>query len=141
MAKKENKTNKEKKHFWKDYKAEIKKVIWPTPKQLINSTVAIITMVLVVTVIVFVLDLAFDAFNKYALTNLQEAVQPTTSDESSENSSDEASDSSKDIEDSSADAEVTNSEEATAEENKATETGTTTENAGNAENTATENQQ
>ena len=28
MAKKENKTNK---HFLKDFKAELKKVIWPTP--------------------------------------------------------------------------------------------------------------
>ncbi len=39
MAKKEAKSNKEnfknKKHFLKDFKAELKKVIWPTPKQLL----------------------------------------------------------------------------------------------------------
>ena len=30
------KETKNKKHFFKDFKAELKKVIWPTPKQLIN---------------------------------------------------------------------------------------------------------
>ena len=34
MAKNESKNdNKVKKHFFKDFKAELKKVIWPTPKQ------------------------------------------------------------------------------------------------------------
>lgn len=75
MAKKDNKSNKENKHFFKDFKAEIKKVIWPTPKQLFNNTVAIVTMVIIVGAIVFVLDLAFDAANKYGLTNLQKSVQ------------------------------------------------------------------
>ena len=75
MAKKEKKTVKDNKHFFKDFKAEIKKVIWPTSKQLVNTTVAIITMVIVVSVIVFGLDLAFDAMNKYGLTKLQETVQ------------------------------------------------------------------
>ena len=75
MAKNDNKSNKEKKHFFRDFKAEIKKVIWPTPKQLFNNTVAIITMVLIIGAIVFVLDLVFDAANKYGLTNLQKSVQ------------------------------------------------------------------
>ena len=40
MAKKESKNeNKIKKHFFKDFKAELKKVIWPTPKQLVNNTI------------------------------------------------------------------------------------------------------
>ena len=33
---KENKSKKENKHFFKDFKAELKKVIWPTPKQLVK---------------------------------------------------------------------------------------------------------
>jgi preprotein translocase subunit SecE len=91
MAKNEKKSkNKEKKqsHFFKDFKAEIKKVIWPTPKQLLNSTVAVIAMVLIVAAIVFVLDLAFDAFSKYALTDLQETVQSISADDSSDSSND-----------------------------------------------------
>ena len=83
MAKKEKKTNKENKHFFKDFKAEIKKVIWSTSKQLVNTTVAIITMVIVVSIIVFGLDLVFDAMSKYGLTKLQETVQNIDSDEES----------------------------------------------------------
>ena len=61
MAKKENKNeNKLKKHFFKDFKAELKKVIWPTPKQLVNNTVAVVTIVLITAVIVFALDAIFD---------------------------------------------------------------------------------
>ena len=45
MAKKENKT---KKHFLKDFKAELKKVIWPTPKQLVNNTSAVLAIVLII---------------------------------------------------------------------------------------------
>ena len=62
MAKKENKTNK---HFLKDFKAELKKVIWPTPKQLVNNTSAVLAIVLITAVIVFVLDVVFDLGNKY----------------------------------------------------------------------------
>ena len=68
MAKKENKAkkqenNKNKKSFFKDFKAELKKVVWPTPKQLVNNTVAVITIVLITALIVFVLDLAFETMN------------------------------------------------------------------------------
>ena len=36
------KESKTKRHFFKDVKAELKKVIWPTKKQLVNNTVAVI---------------------------------------------------------------------------------------------------
>ena len=72
MAKKENKV---KKHFFKDFKAELKKVIWPTPKQLINNTVAVVTIVLIAAIIVFVLDVTFDSINKYGISNLQRIVK------------------------------------------------------------------
>ena len=43
MAKNENKNdNKVKKNFLKDFKAELKRVIWPTPKQLLNNTTAVV---------------------------------------------------------------------------------------------------
>ena len=64
---KETKSNKEvknKKHFWKDFKAELKKVIWPSPKQLSNKTFAVIVIVLITAAIVFVLDLVFDLLNE-----------------------------------------------------------------------------
>ena len=75
MAKKDNKNeNKAKKHFFKDFKAELKKVIWPTPKQLANNTVAVITIVLITAAIVFVLDVVFDMGNKYGISRLQNIV-------------------------------------------------------------------
>ena len=90
MAKNESKSNK---HFFKDFKAELKKVIWPTPKQLVNNTTAVVTIVLITAAIVFILDLGFDMMNKYGISKAQNAInekfnttsENTTSDESSNN--------------------------------------------------------
>ena len=76
MAKKENvKENKQKSHYFKDMKAELKKVIWPSSKQTVNNTMAVIIFTLIAAAIVFVLDLCFDSLNKYAITPLQEKIQ------------------------------------------------------------------
>lgn len=87
MAKKETKTSKEnsknKKSFFKSFKAELKKVIWPTPKQLLNNTVAVVTIVLITAAIVFVLDLTFEALNKHGVDKIKEVIG--TSNSSSEN--------------------------------------------------------
>ena len=75
MAKVESKNDsKVKKHFLRDFKAELKKVIWPTSKQLVNNTVAVVTIVLITAVIVFALDAVFDLGNKYGITKLQSIV-------------------------------------------------------------------
>ncbi len=71
-AKKETKN---KKSFFKDFKAELKKVIWPTPKQLVNNTVAVVVIVIITAAIVFVLDVAFDLFNKYGINNLKSKIR------------------------------------------------------------------
>ena len=73
MAKeaKSNKDLKNKKHFWKDFKAELKKVIWPSPKQLANKTIAVIVIVLLTAAIVFVLDLAFDLLNEKGINKIK----------------------------------------------------------------------
>ena len=75
MAKKDNKNeNKSDKHYFKSFKAELKKVIWPTPKQLVNNTVAVVTIVLITAAIVFALDVVFDMGNKYGISSLQNIV-------------------------------------------------------------------
>ena len=73
MAKdaKSNKDVKNKKHFFKDFKSELKKVIWPTPKQLSNKTLAVIVIVLITAAIVFVLDLTFDLINEKGINKLK----------------------------------------------------------------------
>lgn len=73
MAKVE-KNKKEKKHFFKDFKAELKKVIWPTPKQVANNTTAVISIVLITALIVFVLDVAFETLNTQGVDRLKSVV-------------------------------------------------------------------
>ena len=77
MAKetKSNKDLKNKKHFFKDFKAELKKVIWPTPKQVVNNTVAVIVIVLITATIVFVLDVVFDLFNEKGINRLKSNIK------------------------------------------------------------------
>ncbi|MCI9177793.1 MAG: preprotein translocase subunit SecE [Clostridia bacterium] len=92
VTKKENKEKKEKKHFFKDFKAELKRVIWPTPKQLINNTVAVITIVLITAVIVFALDFIFKTMDDYGINKLRsfvdtnnEQVQNNTTNQEAQN--------------------------------------------------------
>lgn len=88
MAKETNKSNKtnktskekkEKKSFFKDFKAELKKVSWPTFKQLVNNTSAVIAIVLIVTVIVFVLDVVFENLNTFGVEKLKALVTSSSS--------------------------------------------------------------
>ena len=74
VTKKENKENNNKRHFFKDFKAELKKVIWPTPKQLVNNTIAVVTSVLITAVIVFALDLVFEVMNDYGINKLRDVI-------------------------------------------------------------------
>ncbi len=98
MAKdaKNNKDVKNKKHFFKDFKAELKKVIWPTPKQLVNKTVAVIVIVLVTAAIVFVLDLVFDLLNEQGINrlkaNIKNSVVVENTIENTENSEENVAD-------------------------------------------------
>ena len=127
MAKKESKNeNKVKKHFFKDFKAELKKVIWPTPKQLVNNTVAVVTIVLLTAVIVFALDAVFDLGNKYGITKLQSIV-----DEKFNSEEDHNHDHNHDHE------EEKESEDANSTNENATEGETTTEGNTTTENTET----
>ena len=80
MAKKEKEiTKKQKGHYFKDMKAELKKVIWPTPKQLLNNTIAVVTIVLVTAAIVFVLDVAFESLNKHGVNKVKEVISTNNS--------------------------------------------------------------
>ena len=89
MAKKEVKNSKDKTSFMKSFKAELKKVNWPTPKQLFNNTVAVLTIVLITAVVVFVLDFTFESLNKHGINKIKEVVSNsvtnTTTEENTEN--------------------------------------------------------
>ena len=90
MAKKEVKNSKDKTSFMKSFKAELKKVSWPTPKQLFNNTVAVLAIVLVTAVIVFVLDITFETINKYGIDKIKEVVSNSATSET-DNESNEVS--------------------------------------------------
>lgn len=91
MAKKE--LNKEKnKNFGKELKSELKKVSWPTFKQLVNNTTAVITIVLIVSAIVFVLDVCFESLNDFGIGKLKALVSSNAEEEVQNNVEDETAD-------------------------------------------------
>ena len=123
MAKNDSKNeNKVKKHFFKDFKAELKKVIWPTPKQLVNNTVAVVVIVLTTAAIVFVLDAVFDLGNKYGITQLQSIVNEKF------NSEKETENTEKGQEDTSTEETDTTEENTTTDGDATGDENTTTEN-------------
>ena len=115
------KESKDKKHFFKDFKAELKRVIWPTPKQLVNNTVAVITIVLITAIIVFALDLVFELMNNYGINKIKEAVE--ASNVQMENTTNNELDNSN----------VTNEAETNSTENEENESNSEEQNANNEE--------
>ena len=71
--------SKDKKNFGKDFKAELKRVSWPSLKQLVNNTTAVVVIVIITAAIVFVLDLAFETLNKYGVGGLKAIVTSNSS--------------------------------------------------------------
>ena len=78
-ATKKDAAKKDNKSFFKEFKAELKRVSWPTPKQLVNNTIAVISIVLIVCVIVFVLDVIFESLNTYGVEKLKAIVTSSSS--------------------------------------------------------------
>ena len=113
--------DKNERHFLKDVKAELKKVIWPTPKQLLNNTLAVLAIVIVVGVIVFALDVCFEKINSLGVEILKTVVENLeTKDDSAtdnETSNEEANDTSAENDENVAETET----------NQETETETTSE--------------
>ncbi len=86
---------KKKRHFFKDFKAELKRVVWPTPKQLLNSTIAVVTIVLVIALAVFLLDFGFEFLNSQNVklqTSIQGNSTEETADENTTSEEEETSD-------------------------------------------------
>lgn len=120
-----------KRHFFKDVKAELKKVIWPTPKQLFNNTVAVIVIVLIVGAIVFLLDFCFEQLNSRGIDQLKAIVQSNDSDLVVENVESNTTANETNVE---SNTEAESTENTTSEENtETTEDTTNVENTVNAE--------
>lgn len=74
-TKKAKSNDKDKKSFAKDFKAELKKVTWPTAKQLAVKTVTVIAVVIIIAAIVFVLDIGFEKGYEFVITKTSNAIQ------------------------------------------------------------------
>ena len=123
MAKKEKKeNNKQKSRYFKDMKAELKKVIWPSAKQTANNTIAVIAFTLAIALIVFVLDVVFDFANKKGVVALQEKVKSSYG---VNNTTEESTDENANAEES--------SKEENSDEKNATKTEVKTEDSANKE--------
>ena len=59
------------KGFIKGFKAELKKVVWPTKKQLINSTLLVLVLVIALSAII----LGFDVILEFIDSKLWSAIQ------------------------------------------------------------------
>lgn len=58
-------------NFFKEVKVEtFKRIIWPTPNQVLNNTVIVLVTVLVVGVLVWVLDYLFTTVLQFTLNDL-----------------------------------------------------------------------
>ena len=89
---KESKINKVKKegkekkngNFWKDSRAELKKVTWPTAKQLFSKTAVVIAIVLIIALIVFVLDTVFDKGYEFIMNKATSNTSQTVTENANE---------------------------------------------------------
>lgn len=52
--------------YFKDARAEFKKVVWPTPKETTRNTIVVLVMCLLSAVVIFGLDSLFGLLNKMA---------------------------------------------------------------------------
>ena len=101
-AKKEQKNDSNNKKWFKEFKNELKKIIWPSKRELLENSAVVISMVVIVAVIIFVLDLAFKSLNDVSveaaksikgevtvssneITESNETESTTTSEETQEN--------------------------------------------------------
>ena len=78
MAKKDEMKDIKKNNFGKELKSELKRVTWPSFKQLANNTYAVIAIVLIVAVIVFVLDVIFENLSNFSVDKLKSFVSSNT---------------------------------------------------------------
>lgn len=125
MAKdtKKNKVKKEKKEnktFFRDFKAELKKVTWPTSKQLASKTVAVIVIVLIIAALVFALDFVFDKGYETIISKTYTAINKDDK-ENTANENETISENAVQVE------EVTDNNQIVTTENAGTETEATAE--------------
>jgi len=114
--KKEKNVKKDNKSFVKNFKAELKRVVWPTSKQMVNNVTAVIVIVLITAAIVFCLDFVFESMNKYGIDKLKTNIQSKNQEQVQTVENNEQNNNSEENKEGSSD--VVNNEEANNNENE-----------------------
>ena len=73
-----NNVKENKKSYFKEFKAELKKVSWPTFNQLVKNTVAVVTIVLITAIMIFLLDVVFETLTTKGVGAIKELVTSDT---------------------------------------------------------------
>jgi preprotein translocase subunit SecE len=63
------------KKFWKDYRSEFKKLVWPTPKQLLKNSAVVLVSVIVVGAVLALVDFGLSK-GFFALQDLIKQIMP-----------------------------------------------------------------
>lgn len=63
------------KKFWKDYRSEFKKLVWPTPKQLLKNSAVVLVSVIVVGAVLSLVDFSLSR-GFYALQDVIKQIMP-----------------------------------------------------------------
>lgn len=71
--------------FLEGLQSRIKKVKWPTAKELFNSTAAVLAIVFIVAAIVIVLDLAFESLNRLEVNGIEKLQNSIVIEENADN--------------------------------------------------------
>ena len=84
------------KRWFRDFKAELKKIIWPNRSELTENCIVVISMVVIVALIIFALDLGFKELNNLEVEGAKQIKNSITvssdnevNEENSNTSSDE----------------------------------------------------
>ncbi len=54
-------------HFFKDFRSEVKKIVWPTKKQVINNTIVVFVAMGVVGVAIWIIDFILGLLRQLSL--------------------------------------------------------------------------
>ena len=67
----EKKVKKDRGRWFREMRSELKKVVWPTPKQTANNTVIVIVCVIIVGIFIWIFDFIANSAIDLLLTNLR----------------------------------------------------------------------
>lgn len=54
-------------HFFKDFRSEVKKIVWPTKKQVVNNTIVVFVAMGVVGAAIWIIDFVLGALRALSL--------------------------------------------------------------------------